>query len=308
MTGTPSSAGAAIDGRLFGMPPVIRAALWFCGTMAGFAGMAVSARALATEMATVEILFFRSLIGVLVVLPFVLRNGAAPLRTQRLPVHVGRALVQYGGQIAWIYAVAHLTLADVTAIEFSVPLWVALMAVLFLNERMYRHRWIATGIGFAGVLVILQPEGSAFNVAGLVMVIGAICYAGSGVLVKYLTRSDRPVRIIFYMNLLQLPLGLMPALFVWVTPGAADAPWILVWGLSGLGAHYAMARALRLADITVIFPLDFLRLPFMALIGFLFYAEVVDAWTAIGGAIIFVANWYGVREETRLAGRASTAP
>lgn len=302
---TDSAPQPLADDRIFGMPPVIRAVLWFCGTMTGFAGMAVSARALTTEMPTIEILFFRSLVGLLVVLPFVLRNNAAVLRTGSLKVHVWRSLVQYGGQIAWIYAIARLTLADVTAIEFSVPVWAALFAVLFLGERLVRHRWIATGMGFLGVLVIMQPGGSAFSVAGLVMLIGAVCYAGSGVLVKHLTRTDQPTTIIFYMNLLQLPLGLIPALFVWVTPALVDLPWILIWGLSGLWAHYAMARALKLADITIIFPLDFLRLPFMALLGFLFYAEVIDTWTAVGGIIIFAANWYSVREETRITGRSS---
>lgn len=287
------------------LPPLVQAILWFCGTMAGFAGMAIAARGLHTEMSTFEILFFRSLIGVLIVLPFIARRGFADIRTRRFRWHACRAAVQFGAQICWIYGIVHLTLSDLTAIEFSIPLFTALLAVLFLGERMWRHKWVATVVGFAGVLIILRPEGSAFNVAGLVMLTGSVLYAGSGVLVKYLTRTDSPQGIIFWMNLLQLPAGLIPAVFVydWTTPTPADVPWILIWGCAGLWAHYAMARALALADITIIFPLDFLRLPFMALIGFLLYSEAISPWTAVGALIIFAANYHGVREESRRDGR-----
>ncbi len=289
---------------VFRLPPLPRAVLWFCGTMTGFCAMAVSARELQTTMSTFEILFFRSLIGVLVVLPFIARKRFVDLRTTRLPFHAGRALVQFGAQICWIYAIAHLTLSDLTAIEFSVPIFTALLAVVFLGETMWRHKWVATILGFAGVLIILQPEGSAFSLAGFVMLMGSACFAGSGVLVKYLTRTETPQGILFFMNALQLPLGLLPAVFIadWVTPGLSDVPWIIVWGLAGLWAHYAMARSLALADITIIFPLDFLRLPLMGLLGFLIYSEALSLWTLLGGIVIFGSNWYAVREEARRGG------
>ena len=283
------------------MPPLLQAVLWFGGTMTGFAGMAIAARSLHAEMSTFEILFFRSLIGVLVVLPFIVRAGFVDIKVQKFRWHLGRAIVQFGAQICWMYGIVHLTLSDLTAIEFSVPIFTALLAVLFLGERMWRHKWVATILGFAGVLIILRPEGSAFNLAGLVMILGSFLYAGSGVLVKFLTRTESPQGIIFWMNLLQLPAGLLPAILIydWVTPSLTDIPWILVWGLSGLWAHYTMARALALADITIVFPLDFLRLPAMAVIGYLLYAEALDPWTAVGALIIFAGNWHSVREESR---------
>ena len=289
------------------LPPLVQAVLWFCGTMAGFAAMAISARQLQTTMSTFEILFFRSLIGVLAVLPFIIRARFADLRMTNAPFHFGRALVQFLAQICWMYGIAYLTLSDLTAIEFSVPVFTAVLAVIFLGERMWRHKWIATLLGFGGVLIILQPEGSAFSVAGFVMLLGSALYSGSGILVKFLTRTETPQGIIFWMNALQLPLGLIPAVFIfdWVTPGIADVPWILAWGLAGLLAHYTMARALSLADITIIFPLDFLRLPLMALLGFLLYAEAISPWTAVGGIVIFAANYYSVREESKRGGSPS---
>lgn len=291
---------------LMSLPPTVRAALWFCGTMAGFAGMAIAARDLWHSMSVFEILAFRSLIGVVVVLPFVLRHGLAGLATPNIKMHGLRAVVQLGGQACWIYGVALLALAEITALEFTVPLWAALLAAPLLGERLQRHKWIATIGGFIGVLIILRPGMEALSVPALVVLVGSVFYALSGIFVKYLTRTDTPQVIVFYMNLIQLPIGLIPALFVWVTPSWADVPWILIWGFSGLFAHYTMARALKLADISFIYPLDFLRLPFMALIGYLFYAELVDPWIALGAVIIFGANYYSVRQESRLAKTPST--
>ncbi|MEC7490220.1 MAG: DMT family transporter [Pseudomonadota bacterium] len=281
------------------MPQLFQAVLWFCGTMIGFAGMAISARELFTTMSTFEILFFRSLIGVIVILPFILKNRLRDLRTGKFRYHGFRALVQYSAQICWMHGILYLTLSDLTAIEFTVPVFTAILAVIFLGETMWRHKWIATIIGFAGVLIILQPEGSAFSLAGFVMLFGSFLYSASGIIVKYLTRTDSPQGIIFYMNLIQLPLGLIPAIFLyqWVNPSLTDVPWIIVWGLSGLMAHYTMARALQLADITIIFPLDFIRLPLMALLGFLIYSEAISPSTALGAIVIFAANWHCVRAE-----------
>ena len=283
------------------MPKVLQAVVWFFGTMAGFAGMAVFARELQTSMSTFEILFFRSLIGVIVILPFIIRNNFSDLKTSKIAFHSLRAIIQFSAQICWMYGIFYLTLSDLTAIEFSVPIFTAVLAVIFLGEKMWKHKWVATVLGFGGVLIILQPEGSAYSTAGLVMLLGSCFYAGSGVLVKYLTRSDTPQGIIFYMNLLQLPLGLLPAIFIydWVTPKLLEIPWIIGWGLSGLVAHYTMARALKLADITIIFPLDFLRLPLMAGLGFLLYAEAISPWTVVGGIIIFGANYFSVKTEAK---------
>ena len=166
------------------MPPLFQAVLWFCGTMAGFAGMAISARELFSTMSTFEILFFRSLIGIIVVFPFIIRNRFRDLHTEKFGYHGARALIQYSAQICWMYGILYLTLSDLTAIEFSVPVFTAILAVLFLGERMWRHKWIATLLGFGGVLVILQPEGSAFSVAGFVMLLGSFLYSASGIIVK----------------------------------------------------------------------------------------------------------------------------
>ncbi len=283
--------------RRLGLSDTIRGVLWMIGTLLCFSLMSIAARELSSEMPTVEILVFRNAVAVVVMAPFVLGRGLAGLRTANAKLHLARAVVQLGGQFSWIYGIALLPLAEVTALEFTVPLWTLILAVAFLGETASRAKIAATAAGLIGVAVILRPGFEAVSPVALVVLAGAACFAGSGVLVKYLTRTEDATMIVFHMNLLQLPIVTIPALFVWVAPGLAEWPWIIAWGLAGLGAHYTMARGLRLADITLIFPLDFLRLPLLAAVGWLFYAEALDPWTALGALIIFAGNYHSVRKE-----------
>ena len=283
--------------RPFGLSDTLRGVVWMIGTLLCFSLMSVAARELSSEMHAVEILVFRNAIAVAVVAPFVLGRGLVRLRSRNIRPHLTRAVVQLGGQFSWIYGIALLPLAEVTALEFTVPLWTLILAVLFLGETASRAKIAATAAGLVGVAVILRPGIEAVSPVALVVIAGAACFAASGVLVKYLTRTEDATMIVFYMNLLQLPIVTIPALFVWVHPGLADWPWIMAWGFAGLGAHYTMARGLRLADITLIFPLDFLRLPLIAVVGWMFYAEALDPWTALGALIIFAGNYHSVRKE-----------
>ena len=282
--------------RPFGLSDTPRGVLWMIGTLLCFSLMSVAVRELSSEMHTVEILVFRNVIAVAVVAPFVLGRGLVKLKTRNIKLHMTRAVIQLGGQFSWIYGIALLPLAEVTALEFTVPLWTLILAVLFLGETASRAKIVATAAGLIGVVVILRPGIEAVSPVALLVIAGAGCFAGSGVLVKYLTRTEDATTIVFYMNLLQLPIVTIPALFVWVHPGLVDWPWIIAWGLAGFGAHYTMARGLRLADITLIFPLDYLRLPLIAVVGWMLYAEALDPWTALGAVIIFAGNYHSLRK------------
>lgn len=169
---------------------------------------------------------------------------------------------------------------------------------------MEPHRWLAIALGLAGVLLILRPGTVPLTGATLAVLTSALCYGGSAVMVKLLTRTDSPWAIVFNMGLIQLPLGLVPTLFTWVTPRVADVPWLVGLGVSALAAHYGMARAFTLADITVVLPIDFLRLPVVALIGALAYSETPTLATLTGAAIIFGGNYYSVWREARCRRRA----
>lgn len=281
------------------LPPVLRGALWMIGTVASFTLMMVSARELTSTLPLFEILAFRSAIALVLLSPLVAVRGKAAFATRRPGFHMARNAVHFGGQAAWVYGIALMPLASVTALEFTTPLWGALLAVVFLGERLTAHRAVATFFGFAGILVILRPGIETLSPAAIVVLAGAALYAASNVMVKSLTRTDSAAVIVFNMQVMQLPLGLIPALFGWVHPGWADVPWLVVIAFTGLSAHYCMARALALADATVVIPIEFLRLPCVAVTAWAVYAERPELWVLLGAVAIFGGNYYSVRRETR---------
>jgi drug/metabolite transporter (DMT)-like permease len=269
---------------------VTQAAAWMIGALVSFLAMAVAGRELAKlGLSTFQILFFRSVIGLLVIGALVLHTGPALLRTQRASEHVWRNLAHFGGQFGWFFALASMPLAEVFAIEFTIPIWTALLGALFLGERLTPARWLALALGLAGVLLVLRPGAAILQPAALAALGGAIAYATSYLFTKRLASTEAPLAILFYMTVVQLPLGLIGALPQWQTPGAASWPWLAVVGVTALTAHYCLTRALRLADMGLVLPIDFLRLPLVALIGWAFYGEAVGL-LAVAGALLIVAG------------------
>ncbi len=267
------------------------------GTLLSFMAMAIGGRELSTELGTFEILFFRSLIGLFIVGALLAQSGWRQILSKRLGLHTVRNLVHFGGQFGWFYGIALIPLAEVFAIEFTVPVWTAILAPLLFSERLTRGRITATVLGFIGMLIILRPGIAVINPAALAVLGGAIGYALSHTLTRRLALVDTPLCVLFYMTVIQLPLGLIPTLSDWVTPSIAMWPWLFAVGITALSAHYCMMRALALADATVVVPLDFLRLPLIALVGFLFYGEASD-WFVLGGAVVMlVGNLISIRAE-----------
>ncbi len=268
------------------------------GTLISFMAMAVAGRELAGELNTFQILFFRSLVGVVVIGLIAWRAGVEAVRPHSFGVHLVRNSAHFVGQLGWFYGIAFLPMADVFAIEFTTPVWTAVLAVFLLGEGMTKSRAMAIGLGFLGILIILRPGLEIVNFAALAVLIGAVGYATSHTLTKRLTRDNAALGILFYMVLLQLPMGLVPSLFDWVWPSTPSAWfWVFVVGTSALGAHYCMARALALADATVVVPMDFLRLPLIALVGFAFYAEAVDIWLFLGAGVILAGTLQNLHAE-----------
>jgi drug/metabolite transporter (DMT)-like permease len=273
-------------------------------SIASFVLMTVAARQLTARMATFEILFLRSLVALVILAAIRPRLAADAFATRRPGLHVARNLVHFCGQYAWVWAIALTPLAVVTAIEFTTPVWVALLAALLLGERITPPRWAAITGGVVGVLVIVRPGTSALSPGALIVLAGAFCFASAILIVKTILRSDRVTAVVFYMSLIQLPLGLLGALFAWVWPGPGDLPWICAIGLTSLTAHYSMGRALSLGDASFVLPIDFLRLPCIALAALLIFGERIDGWTMAGAAFIFAGNYWSLRRETRTAAPA----
>jgi drug/metabolite transporter (DMT)-like permease len=199
---------------------VIRAALWMSGALVSFSAMAIAGRQLSAELTTFQVLFFRSLGGLAVLAAFLQRSGWAQVRTQVFGTHVLRNVAHFGGQYAWFYGIALIPLAEVFAIEFTVPIWTAILATIFLGERMTGLRALAVALGFAGILVILRPGVEAISVPALVVLGGALCFAISHIFMKRLSGSETPIAIPFYMTVIQLPIALLPALPQWAWPSA----------------------------------------------------------------------------------------
>jgi drug/metabolite transporter (DMT)-like permease len=280
-------------------PHALRGVLWMLGAVLSFAVMAVSVRELMRHMGIAEILALRTLVTLLLVSTIIPRHGFAPLRTRRFRVHATRALIHLAGQYCWMYAIGALTLATVFAIEFTMPVWVAILAALFLGEHLNRGRVVQLLLGLAGVAIILRPGLGVFHAASLVMVLGSMFYAGNMIFTKRLSSTDSALAVTFWMSAVQLPLTMAAALPGWVAPALADLPWILAIGAGSFAAHYSMTRAMKLADATLVVSIDFIRLPLIALVGALFYAERFDPMVIVGAAVIFAGTYYSISRERR---------
>lgn len=282
----------------------LKAVAWMIGSLLSFAAMAVSVRELTGEMHAFQMLFIRSALGVLILLPILSRrdkNGAGSgwrqIRPTYLAGHGLRNVIHFTGQVLWIFGIGLLPLATVMAIEFTSPLWAGALAVLFLGERMNRGRLAAFVLGFLGILVIVRPGLADVGEGVILMLICAFFFGATGATTKWLTRRETALAITFYMVAMQTVLGAAASVFVWQPVHLEQAPWLLLMALTGLSAHYCLTSALAAADATFIMPLDFLRLPVMALAGFLLYAEPFELWTLLGAAIIFAGNYFSLRFE-----------
>jgi drug/metabolite transporter (DMT)-like permease len=280
------------------LPVAVRGALWMVGALVSFSVMAVSVRELLHTMGSFEILFIRSLMSLLLLLFLLPSRGLASLRTRHFGLHVLRNVFHFGGQYAWVYAISLLPLATVFAIEFTMPVWAAVLAMIFLGERLNQGRIVMLTLGIVGVFVMLRPGIAVIRPAALVMLLGAFAYASTMIATKRLTGHDSAFAILFYMAVIQLPLGLIPALPQWVWPAFRDLPWVIALGVVGLSAHYCMTRAFRIADAMVVVPIDFLRLPLIAVVGALVYSEPLELAIMIGAAVIFAGTFYSIRRES----------
>lgn len=258
--------------------------------------MAVSGRAITREVDVFQVMEMRSIIAFFMLLPLVYREGGfRAMRTSILPSHIGRNVAHYIGQFAWLMGLTLIPMAQVIAIEFTAPIWAALMAAAFLGEKVTWRKSVAILFGLGGVVLIVRPGAAPLNPGHLIVLGAAFVFAISFIATKILTLSDSPTKIIFWMLIIQSVVGFIPALEVWVWPSAAIWPWIFLIAFSGTFAHFCMAKALTHAEATVAMPMDYLRVPLSALLGYLLYAEAIDGLTAIGAGLILAGNLFNLR-------------
>lgn len=283
-------------------PNIVRVVLWMTGTLLCFSVTAVSIRLLSSKLSVFEMLTLRSF-GALVILSAMLL--AMPtlrpdIRTQRLPMHLFRSVVHFTGQYCWALALTLLPFATVFAIEFTLPVWALVLAVLVLGEKLTSGRIVVIVLGLIGAIVILRPGLSAFQPASLLVLASSFFYATFNVFTKQMTSTDKTFSIVFWMNLLQFPMGLAGSdpFFVLKLEAWQILPAVCV-GVAGLAAHYCIAMAFRYGDASLVMPLDFLRVPLIAVVGWLFFGESVDALVFVGAFIILAGILWNLRAEAK---------
>ncbi len=284
------------------MTPVLKAALWMTGSIASFSAMAVAGREVSPALDTFEIMMFRSAVGVLIVCALAALTGAwRQVNTQQLGTHLVRNVAHFTGQNLWFYAVTVIPLAQVFALEFTSPIWVIVLSPLILGERLTLVRGLAALMGFAGILIVARPDMAGLNAGVITAASSAIFFALTIMFTKRLTRTQTITCILFWLTAMQLVMGLVMAGYDGdiALPDAATAPWVVLIGLAGLLAHYCLTNALSLAPATVVVPIDFIRLPTIAVIGMLAYGEAIDVWVFVGALVIFAGNYLNIWVETR---------
>lgn len=284
-----------------------RGAVWMLLSATSFAGMAASVKFLGQDMDPWEVTFFRCLFGLFAVLPFTLRLTRAQILTPRWPLHLVRAVLGYISMFLGYYALTHLPLADATALSFAKPLFLLVLAVLFLGESVRWRRWTATLVGFAGILVMVRPFQGALDPAMLVALLAALSVAIVSVLVKRMAKTEHPVTMIVYFGVVTSLVSLPPALTVWRWPTAEEYLLLgLVGALGSLGQSLAI-RALEAGEATAVTPFEYARMPIAILMGWLLFDSLPDHWTFIGAALVIGSTLYIARREARLGKRPPPA-
>ena len=284
------------------MSPTLRAAAWMTGAIVSFSSMAIAGRTLASELSSFEIMMYRSFIGVIVILAIGATFGKfGEVRLDRLRLHGLRNLCHFIGQNLWFSALPLISLAQLFALEFTSPIWVVILALVFAGEGLTRARALAVAMGFTGALVVARP-GFGGDPFGLTLAaLSAVAFAGSIVSTRLLTRTETIYGILFWLTTMQLVMGLVSTGFdgVIAWPSATAWPWVVLVGIAGLVAHTCLTNALAVAPAVVVTPMDFLRLPAIAIVGAMFYAEPIDLLVLIGAGLIFAGNYANVWAETR---------
>lgn len=273
--------------------------LWMLLYIFALAAIMLAARGLKTDMTTAQIVLLRAAGTLVILLVLMIRLGPAMTKTKRPGIHALRSVIHILGQAGIIYAVIKIPLADLTAMEFIVPALTAIAAIVMVGEKVSGARWAGMAVSFIGVLFIVRPGFAEFHPALFAAFGGMVCYAIANTMTKILNRTEDAITISFYMALFQTGFALPFAVTVWVMPEGVNWSWVLLISVAGVISHYSMARATALADLSYLFPLDFLRLPLLALIAWLIWGETFSPWTAVGAAIIVASTWYSVRREAK---------
>ena len=254
--------------------------------------MATLVRFVSEGLHPFQVAFFRNVIGLCMFIPFILSVGTAPLKTQRIGLMALRGVFNAIAMLTYFLSLGLLPLSEVSALTFTVPLFVALMAVIFLKERIGPRRIASLVIGFSGAMIILRPGVEIIDVGAIYALISALTWAIAIIIIKDMSQTESSVTItiygLFFLAIFTFP----PAIFVWEWPNAEQYFWLFVLSAVGTVGQLLFVQSLKLADATLVMPFDFTKLIWASIFGFYIFAEIPTIWTICGGAVIFASSSY----------------
>ena len=275
-----------------------KAFLWMLVAGACAILMGISGRELSSEMGLFQVMFCRNVIALSITVVALFLTGLSGVRTRFIKRHVFRNLVHFAATYLWFVGIVSIPMAAVFALEFTTPLWTAILAALWLRERLSLSRVFGILIGFIGILIILRPGIAVIHPASLAVIASAMGLSVAYVITKSVVHEDSAWTILFWMNLIQIPLSLGLSLPHWVWPSDALIPWVFGIGIAGFGLHLAISQAMTHADASVVVPFDFLRLPLITVVAWFMYQESLDVFIFVGAGIIVFGNAIILKSET----------
>jgi len=284
------------------LPPSSRGIACMVVASMSFAVLHVLIRYLSDDVHPIQMMFFRNLFGLVMFAPWLLSHGRAAFRTDRLPMHVLRSVLNVVAMFMFFTALSLTPVARATALAFTAPIFAALMSIVILREKFRIRRWVALLCGFAGTLMILRPGILTIDLGAMLVLGSSLMWGVTLIVIKTLARTESSLTITAYMNLLLALFAFVPTLFVWTTPSTVVWFWLVVIGISGTFAQMALAQAFRETDASTVLPFDFLKLIWTASLGYLLFAETIDIFVWLGAAIVLGSSIYLAYREAQLSG------
>jgi drug/metabolite transporter (DMT)-like permease len=289
------------------LTPTARGILWALFAMVAFATVPIAVRFITPHLPAAEAVMLRNFLAVGLMIPWALAVGWRGLKPKRFDLHLLRGTFNGTGMILWFWGLGLIPIADAVALQYTLPLFALLLAVMFLGERVGPRRVGAMVVGFMGALIVIRPGFAEVSLATVAVLGSAALYAATLVVMRCQSQNDTPMTIMFWSNLFMGLIAVIPAALVWVTPPAEVLPWLLFLTCGGWIAHFSLTKALVTIDAKTAAPLDYLRLPIVAIAAYPLFGEFPDALTWTGAAIIAAATTYIAHRDARLARQRAEA-
>ncbi len=275
-----------------------QSAFWMLISCVALSCLAAMGRLLGSyDVNAFQTVFCRLFFAFIILLPLALHAGIGAIATTQIRIYVLRSISGIIAMWMWFYAVTIIPIGEQTAFSFLAPLFTTIGAALFLGEVVRLRRWIAILIGFIGALIIIRPGIIELSLGHVVAIATALAFGCSMLILKHLTRKDDPLIIVFISHLIMMPLALLPALYVWEWPQFEVWMILSATGPVAVVGHVTLTKAYKLADASFVAGVDYARLPFAVLFGWILFGELSDIWTWIGASVIFGSSFYVIRRE-----------